>query len=204
MAPMSKQNPLPFPGEESQSTPADTVPASPSTGTGPNPVPPPAHARPAGRRPLWARLLGRLVEPWLSLKIEPEDPGQYNDGRPVMYVLEDYGLSNALILDKACRQAGLPSPLVPLAGDPTGRKRAYLALSRRSSSNSLIPEQRGAKTHSDSLAKVLQAHRVRDDLDVHLVPVSIFVGRAPDKQSGWFAVLFSENWALVGLSLIHI
>ena len=81
MAPMSKQNPLPFPGEESQSTPADTVPASPSTGTGPNPVPPPAHARPAGRRPLWARLLGRLVEPWLSLKIEPEDPGQYNDGR---------------------------------------------------------------------------------------------------------------------------
>ncbi|WP_373401946.1 hypothetical protein, partial [Klebsiella pneumoniae] len=89
----------------------------------------------------------------------------------------DYGLSNALILDKACRQAGLPSPLVPLAGDPTGRKRAYLALSRRSSSNSLIPEQRGAKTHSDSLAKVLQAHRVRDDLDVHLVPVSIFVGR---------------------------
>ena len=81
-----------------------------------------------------------------------------------MYVLEDYGLSNALILDKACRQAGLPSPLVPLAGDPTGRKRAYLALSRRSSSNSLIPEQRGAKTHSDSLAKVLQAHRVRDDL----------------------------------------
>ncbi|PSD24373.1 hypothetical protein C7E12_22015, partial [Stenotrophomonas maltophilia] len=47
--------------------------------------------------------------------------------------------------------------------------------------SSLIPEQRGAKTHSDSLAKVLQAHRVRDDLDVHLVPVSIFVGRAPDK-----------------------
>ncbi|RBF90729.1 glycerol-3-phosphate 1-O-acyltransferase, partial [Xanthomonas oryzae pv. oryzae] len=118
-------------------------------------------------------------------------------GRPVVYVLEDYGMSNALILDKACREVGLPSPLVPLPGDPLERKRAYLALSRRSS-NSLIPEQRGGKTHSDSLAKLLQAHRVRTDLDVHLVPVSIFVGRAPDKQSGWFAVLFSENWALVG------
>src|SRR3546814_19579555 len=33
---------------------------------------------------------------------------------------------------------------------------------------------------------------------VQLVPVSIFVGRSPDKQSGWFSVLFSENWALVG------
>ena len=224
MKPMPNQNPLPFPGEEPPKTPdatsssPDTVPSDGAAA----PVPPAAGAPveavavdaepstvvpsaivpgtrpPSGRPPWWARLLGRLVEPWLSLKIEPEHPGQYNDGRPVVYVLEDYGLSNALILDKACREAGLPSPLVPIAGDPTGRKRAYLALSRRSSSNSLIPEQRGAKTHSDSLAKVLQAHRARGELDVHLVPVSIFVGRAPDKQSGWFAVLFSENWALVG------
>ncbi|WP_426806466.1 hypothetical protein, partial [Stenotrophomonas sp. SrG] len=78
---------------------------------------------------------------------------------PVVYVLEDYGLSNALILDKACRVAGLPSPLVPIAGAPTGRRRAYLALSRRSSSNSLSPERRGDKAHSESLAKELQAHR---------------------------------------------
>lgn len=60
------------------------------------------------------------------------------------------------------------------------------------------PNQRGGKTHSDSLANLLQAHRIRDTLDVHLVPVSIFIGRIPDRQSGWFAVLFSENWALVG------
>jgi len=33
---------------------------------------------------------------------------------------------------------------------------------------------------------------------VQLVPVSIFVGRSPDKASGWFSVLFSENWAIVG------
>ena len=79
----------------------------------------------------------------LALRIEPESPREVVDGRPVVYVLEDYGLSNALILDKACRDAGLPSPLVPLAGDPTGRKRAYVALSRRSSNNALIPEQIG-------------------------------------------------------------
>ena len=196
MAPMSKQKSRPDQGEllppddanASAASPAAIVPGQAARGP---------HAR-AGRRPLWARLLGRLIEPWLGLKIEPEQAGEYNDGRPVVYVLEDYGLSNALILDKACRDAGLPSPLVPLAGDPTGRKRAYVALSRRSSNSALIPEQRGAKTHSDSLAKLLQAHRANPALDIHLVPVSIFVGRAPDKQSGWFAVLFSENWALVG------
>jgi glycerol-3-phosphate O-acyltransferase len=30
------------------------------------------------------------------------------------------------------------------------------------------------------------------------VPVSIFVGRAPERSSGWFSVLFSENWIIVG------
>ncbi len=195
---MSKQKSPPDQGELLPPDDASTPPAPPADNVPGAAMRAPPPARGSGRRPLWARLLGKLVEPWLGLKIEPEQAGQYDDGRPVVYVLEDYGLSNALILDKACRDAGLPSPLVPLAGDPTGRKRAYVALSRRSSNSALIPEQRGAKTHSDSLAKLLQAHRLNPALDVHLVPVSIFVGRAPDKQSGWFAVLFSENWALVG------
>lgn len=192
MSPMSKQNSRPEQGE--------LLPSGEASAPAAAPLPPTPAGRPPvrqGRRPLWARLLGRLIEPWLGLKIEPEQL-QHDPAQPVVYVLEDYGLSNALILDKACRDAGLPSPLVPLAGDPTGRKRAYVALSRRSSNNALIPEQRGARTHSDSLARLLQAHRANLALDVQLVPVSIFVGRAPDKQSGWFAVLFSENWALVG------
>ena len=192
MSPMSKQNSRPEQGELLPSGEASAPAAAPLH-------PAPAGRPPVrqGRRPLWSRLLGRLIEPWLGLKIEPEQL-QHDPAQPVVYVLEDYGLSNALILDKACRDAGLPSPLVPLPGDPTGRKRAYVALSRRSSNNALIPEQRGARTHSDSLARLLQAHRANPALDVQLVPVSIFVGRAPDKQSGWFAVLFSENWALVG------
>ncbi len=126
-------------------------------------------------------------------------------------MLEDYGLSNALILERACREAGLPSPLQPLPGDPLGRKRAYLALSRRNVSTlapladtitgtitGAAPSAPSAKTHSGSLARLLEAHRTQPELDVQLVPVSIFVGRAPDKNSGWFSVLFSENWTLVG------
>ncbi len=150
--------------------------------------------------------------PWIGLKIESPDAGDPDAGnaaadrRPICYVLEDYGLSNALILDRACREAGLPSPLRPLPGDPLGRKRAYVALSRRSATN---PVTRAANlaagkptpppsTHSEALARLLDAHRVDPAMDVQLVPVSIFVGRAPDKASGWFSVLFSENWTLVG------
>ena len=99
--------------------------------------PPPVAPRdgssnPVGARPpLWARLMGKLLEPWIGLELEPRTPADWADGRPVCYVLEDYGLSNALILERACREAGLPSPLQPMPGDPLGRKRAYVALSRR-------------------------------------------------------------------------
>ncbi|HWS77911.1 MAG TPA: glycerol-3-phosphate 1-O-acyltransferase PlsB [Thermomonas sp.] len=164
------------------------------------PVPPPARL-PQARPPLWARVLGKLIDPWLKLDIEPNEADQFrqfDDGRPVCYVLEDYGLSNALILERACREAGLPSPLQPMAGDPLGRKRAYVALSRRhANALGLLPGPEH-KTHSGSLARLLEAHRQDPALDVQLVPVSIFVGQAPNRSSGWFSVLFSENWTLVG------
>jgi len=170
------------------------------------PVGVPAQAVTAASQPWWAKLLGRALGPWIGLKIEPPNPAQLIDGRLVCYVLEDYGLSNALVLERACREAGLPSPLRPLPGDPLGRKRAYVALSRRNAGSTVSYAANLAagkppppvKRHSDSLARLLEAHRLDPALDVQLVPVSIFVGRAPDKNSGWFSVLFSENWTLVG------
>ncbi|HEV2606785.1 MAG TPA: glycerol-3-phosphate 1-O-acyltransferase PlsB [Xanthomonadaceae bacterium] len=149
------------------------------------------------RPPLWALLLGKLLEPWIRLRIEPSDgvARLAADTRPVCYVLERYGLSNALILERACRESGLPSPLMPLAGDPLGHKRAYIALSRRRGAWFGRPRTR---THSEGLEKLLALQRSHPDLDIQLVPVSIFIGRAPDRQSGWFSVLFSENWELVG------
>ena len=157
---------------------------------------------PSAHRPWWARMLGQLMSPWVTLTIEPKQPKDHIaeewHGRPVCYVLEDYGLSNALILERACLESGLPSPLQPLPGDPLGRKRAYVALSRRNAGTLAPAGPPSGKTHSGSLARLLQAHRADPNLDVQLVPVSIFVGRAPDRSSGWFSVLFSENWTLVG------
>ena len=169
------------------------------------PAPPKQVAELRARRPWWARLLGAILAPWVTLKIEPAQPRDLLDPRPVCYVLEDYGLSNALLLDRACREAGMPSPLRPLPGDPLGRKRAYVALSRRNRTlaqlmaSTLTGEPpSGKKSHSESLARLIDAHRADPALDVRLVPVSIFVGRAPDKNAGWFSVLFSENWVIVG------
>jgi glycerol-3-phosphate O-acyltransferase len=88
-----------------------------------------------------------------------------------------------------------------MPGDPLGRKRAYVALSRRNTNAlqalGLAP---GPNTRRTPVRSRACCRRTAKDatLDVQLVPVSIFVGRAPDKHSGWFSVLFSENWTIVG------
>ncbi len=150
------------------------------------------------RTPFWLGLLGRLAEPWIAIRREPETlPAEFvAAGQPVCYVIERYGLSNALILEQACREAGLPSPLESMSGgDLLGKQRAMVALSRR---QGFLFRRPRSRTHSEGLARLIEALRSNPELDVQLVPVSIFVGRAPDRQSGWFRVLFAENWTLVG------
>ncbi|MBB5209595.1 glycerol-3-phosphate O-acyltransferase [Chiayiivirga flava] len=149
--------------------------------------------------PPWLfRVLGKLAAPWLAIRREPPGAGAdlVRPDLPICYVIERYGLSNALILEQSCREAGLPSPLVAMpVGDLVGRRRALIALSRRQGYWFGRPRNR---THSEGLARLVA--RLNDDpsLDVQIVPVSIFVGRAPDRQSGWFRVLFAENWGVVG------
>jgi len=150
----------------------------------------------APRAPWWLRLLGAMVEPWLRIKRDPADVrSQIDPAVPVLYVTERYGLSDTLILEQACREAGLPEPLRPFQIGALRKQRAMFALSRREGWLFRRPRSR---THSETLAQLLQCVRALPDVDIQLVPVSIFVGRAPDRQEGWFRVLFSENWVVVG------
>ncbi|UXI68592.1 glycerol-3-phosphate 1-O-acyltransferase PlsB [Tahibacter amnicola] len=150
----------------------------------------------AARVPWRLRLFGRLLESWVRIKRDPVDPNRLLlPGVPVIYVLERYGLSDALILEQACREAGLPSALVPPAAVSTRRKRSYFVTSLR---NSLFWNRARRRPPTETLSELVQALEAQPELDIQLVPVSIFVGRAPTRQSGWFSVLFSENWVVVG------
>lgn len=157
-----------------------------------------ATATPDVRAPFGWRVLGALIRPWLSIKTEPPQPAEnvLKGETAVVYLLERYGLSNALILEEACRQHALPPPLMPMPGGYLRKQRSMLALSRRE--GSLLFGRPRSRTHSEGLAQLVAAVRANPALDVRVVPVSIFVGRAPARESGWFSVLFSENWAMVG------
>jgi glycerol-3-phosphate O-acyltransferase len=157
-----------------------------------------APTRRPSAEPLSMRFLGWLLRPWITIRREPAAASELlaDRERPVCYVIERYGLSNTAILVRACEEAGLPSPLQPIGPQAAfGGERALVALSRRQSTWFGRPRSR---THSASLARMIEALEGDPELDVQIVPVSIFVGRAPDRESGWFRVLFSENWAVVG------
>ncbi len=148
--------------------------------------PPPPHIR----------LLGSLLGHWLKIRQEPSDPADLipPSDLPTVYVVERQGLSDTLILDQATSEAGLPAPYAASENLPIRRRRSVVALSRR-------PRLFGRSKHpsrSETLRLLLDHVREHPGSDVRLVPVSIFVGRAPDREEGWFRVLFSENWMVVG------
>jgi glycerol-3-phosphate O-acyltransferase len=147
------------------------------------------------RIPWWFNLLGRLLEPWVRLKRDPAEPATLLAADvPVCYVIERDGISDALILERACREAGLPSPMQTL--NVVGRRRrAMFALSRREGG---IIGRTPSRLPKEPLGQLIRTLEAAPDRDVQVVPVSIYVGRAPNRESGWFSVLFAENWLVVG------
>ena len=157
------------------------------------PLPPPGDPVQA---PTWLKLFGAVLRPWIRIRREPREPRELLpvDGRATVYVVERYGLSDTLILEQACREAGMPSPYEAAALLPIKRTRAIIALTPRPS----LWRRRSLPSRSETLSRLAELVAADPALDVRLVPVSVFVGRAPDRQSGWFRVLFAENWVVVG------
>ncbi len=143
----------------------------------------------------WRALWGAVLGSWIKIKRDPAEPvALLAPGAPVIYVIERNGFSDSLILERACREAGLPSPLAWMPG--TGRRRRAM-FAMRGTGGWL---QRRGRTHAaqGAIRQLLRMLEAEPDRNIQLMPVAIYVGRAPNRQSGWFSVLFSENWAMVG------
>lgn len=146
---------------------------------------------------MMVRLLGALVRPWLDVRLEPStvDDAFLLPDIPVLYVIDSYGLANITALQEAVRRTGLPAPLQPMThNDPSKKGRAVAALSRR---QSFFGGSHG-RSRSETLTHIIESAMTDDALRIQVVPVSIFIGRAPDRDKGWFSVLFSENWGVMG------
>jgi len=163
---------------------------------------PPFHRRLFGRAAgaLWLKWLAfcrSVLHLWVRATVLPEELEEFglDRGPPVFYVLDTYALSSLLIVEEICLRRGWARPAAPFQHDRVDLRRAYGA-SRRY--GGFLLRRPRARRHSEMVKKLLLAVQDGRLKDVRIVPVTVLIGRAPEKEQSIAKILFSENWELGG------
>ncbi|MCH8551076.1 MAG: glycerol-3-phosphate 1-O-acyltransferase PlsB [Natronospirillum sp.] len=134
-------------------------------------------------------LLKKLLKLWIRFdqKTAVELP-RLDPGKPVIYVVRWQSLSDSMAADLFLEHHRLPR-LREVSSD---RPLVALELKRR--------YQRRLRRRGEASTLGMLCQRVHDDesLDYQLVPVNVFWGRAPNRESSLFRVLFSDRWTIPG------
>ena len=143
---------------------------------------------------LWLGLLRAPVSVWARPHVLPEDVrARYSQReRPIVYVLNEYGAADIVVLEKVCAAHGLPSPSQALKKPLPSQ--SVLFLERRAG----FWGNRTDYRISDEMRTLVDAAIEDPTLDVDVVPVTVLWGRAPDRKHSWLRILLSENWERVG------
>ena len=136
------------------------------------------------------RLLRRLVR---SI-VRPQATGHDHLATDrAVYVIDHRSLADLLVTDIVCEAHGLASPMACVeVGDQTEPHRFFF-LNRASG---FIVRRNTMMTYSERLLRLKDAALADPALDISLIPVSVFWGRAPSKEKSLIRMLFSESWAV--------
>jgi glycerol-3-phosphate O-acyltransferase len=150
----------------------------------------------AGLGSAWRFSVRKFLGLWVRATIKPEDAvaAIAAGPRPVCYVLERESQADFAVLSNVCAQNNLPRPERRLMMGEKRADRAYFELMRRPS----LFGARNAARAPRYLVQLVAAAAAHPEMDVDLVPVAIFWGRAPHKELSWWRLLFVEDWILVG------
>ncbi len=114
---------------------------------------------------------------------------------PVVYVLQNQSLSNLLVVQEECLRSGLPDPLAAVSiGEQDEARANFHLLPRRD----VFAGPRRASKPSPYLVRLVEAIAHDPELDVQVVPVSVFWGRSPDKENSFLKIVLSDTWAMAG------
>lgn len=144
---------------------------------------------------LW---IARSILFWFTrTTTNPTDFTQLNldPQKPICYVLRDKSLSDFLVVDSVCKAQGLPRPARALNFGTLTSSRNVIYLTEKH--NALGRKQKPKQ--SDLLEQLIDTGANDASLDIQLVPVSVFWGRAPDKENSLFKLLFADTWAVPGM-----
>jgi glycerol-3-phosphate O-acyltransferase len=125
---------------------------------------------------------------WLvRYRVAPDDVKtrlNLDPARPVCFVLPQRSWSDLFVLDRVCKNLGLPRPHRTGSDLPTLARPGFLYLS-------VLLESRLGRRDA-GIAALVDRAVVTPEFDVQLVPVSLFWGREPDKETSLFKLLFSD------------
>lgn len=128
---------------------------------------------------------------WLvRYRVAPEDVKvrlNLDPARPVCFVLPQRSWSDLFVLDRICKEQGLPRPHRTGSDLPTLARPGFLYLSVLLQSRLESRRRRGA-----DISALVQRAVTDTTFDVQLVPVSIFWGRGPDKETSLVKLLFAD------------
>jgi glycerol-3-phosphate O-acyltransferase len=138
-------------------------------------------------------LLHRVLALWVRYRVLPEDIPARLQRRTaaVCYVLERRSVTDLAVLQRACVRLKLPRPRKRLLGESSDL-RSYFYLSRPRG----FWDERLDRRPPPQLDQMLAALDANPGLDIELVPVAVYWGRAPQREASWFRLLLVENWAL--------
>jgi glycerol-3-phosphate O-acyltransferase len=139
-------------------------------------------------------LVRGLVALWVRPSVLPDDvKSRLGQGRAPVYALEKRSVIDLAVLEYVCRERGLPDPHAPV-GTAGVLASSLLFLERRTG----LFGSRIDRRMPEALRALTAA--AGDDIafDPELVPVSLFWGRAPDRERSWFRLLVAEDWDISG------
>ncbi|MCI0749622.1 MAG: glycerol-3-phosphate 1-O-acyltransferase PlsB [Nevskiales bacterium] len=105
--------------------------------------------------------------------------------RPVCFVLPRRSWSDLFVLERVCREQNLPRPYRTGNELPSVQKPGYLYLP-------VLLESRLYRGRGPEITELVRRAVADPGFDVQLVPVSIFWGREPDKETSLFKLLFAD------------
>ena len=140
-----------------------------------------------------AWLLRRVLALWVRFSVLPEDAAQrlHERTRPLCYVIEQRSVTDIAVLQSACVRLKLPRPRKRLLANVKDlRSLIYLTRVRG------FWDERLDRRPPAALQQLIELLRTQPQLDVDLVPATVFWGRAPQREASWVRLLLVEDWAL--------
>ena len=114
--------------------------------------------------------------------------------KPVIYVLQEHSLSDLAVLDAECIKNGLPRPVTPVTIGDVVEPNAYIYTTPS-------PDWLGRPTRRNvppCLTRLLEAVGQSTVEDAQIVPVSVFWGQSPDRETSLWKLLWTDNWVIAG------